>query len=152
MTELTQLYTIAEHGRGDCWRTAFACVLNKEKPEDVPDFVYNQDGTTNDNYFPDTVNWLFDQGYELESVGLGNWGFGPRGDGREYAPGIAERLATEVFVVTGRSPRRRSDGSSIYHACVRRVDGSIYDPHPEKRGLDGNPDSAWLLTPIDKNA
>lgn len=148
ITYLTQKFTIAEHGRGDCWRTAFACVLGKEKPEDVPDFVYHEDGTTNDNYFPDTVNWLYEQGYELQSVGLGEWGFGPRGDGREYAPGIAERLLTEACVVTGTSPRVRPDGSRIYHACVAEAGQIVHDPHPERLGLVGNPDTAWLLTPI----
>ncbi|GGG61279.1 hypothetical protein [Hymenobacter glacieicola] len=142
MTELTQLYTIAEHGRGDCWRTAFACVLDKQRPEEVPDFVYNADGTPNDNYFPDTVNWLWEQGYELQSVGLGQ-----RPAGYEMAAETAERLKTESYVVTGRSPRKYPDGRPIYHACVRRGDGTIYDPHPEKNGLDGNPDSAWLLNP-----
>lgn len=143
MRELTQRFTIAEHGRGDCWRTAFACVLDKDQPEDVPDFVYNEDGTTNDNYFRDTVNWLYDQGYQLESIGLGQ-----RPEGYEITPEIQERLATETYVVTGRSPRKHADGRPIYHACVQRPDGSIYDPHPEKNGFDGKPDAAWLLTSI----
>lgn len=142
-TELTQLYTVAEHNRGDCWRTAFACVLGKEKPEDVPDFVYNDNGQLNDDWFDDTVNWLYAQGYELSSVGLG--------DGKEFplfSIDIARRLINETYVVDGLSPRVRPDGEPIYHACVGSNLEVIHDPHPERRGLQGKPHTAWLLTPL----
>jgi hypothetical protein len=143
MTELTQLFTIGEHGRGDCWRTAFACVLDKQKPEDVLDFVYSEDGTLNDDWFADTQEWLLIQGLVLESVGLGQ-----RIEGHEMAPGITERLRIETYVVDGLSPRVRPDGSPIYHACVAHNRKVIYDPHPERKGLAGEPMTAWLLTPI----
>jgi len=146
MIKLTQKYTIAEHNRGDCWRTAFACVLDKQSPEEVPDFVYNEDGVVNENWFMDTWRWLESQGYYLESVGLGD-----RPEGCEYAEGIAERLRDEIYVVDGLSPRVRPDGSPIYHACVATNLKVIHDPHPERLGLQGKPQTAWLLTPINKD-
>lgn len=144
MNPLTQKFTIAEHGHGDCWRTAFACVLGKTDPEEVPDFGFDPETKEcRDSWWDETCDWLRTQGYEMVGVGLG-----PRPEGHEIPEDVRLRLMTETYVVDGLSPRVRPDGGKIYHACVGHKLEVIHDPHPERLGLVGRPYAAYLLTPI----
>lgn len=143
MTELTQLFTVAEHGRGDCLRTAFACVLGKEKPDDVPIFIYDEDGNNNPEWHLTMHKWFWEQGYEWDTVSLE-----AIRQGREMAPGTLEML-DGYYVASGRSPRDYPDGSIMHHAVVAhgRDMRIVHDPHPLRTGLRDLPEIAYVLTP-----
>ena len=142
MTELTQLYTVAEHGRGDCLRTAFACVLDKAHPEEVPIFIYNDDGTENPNWHLEMHQWFWDQGWEWDCVSLE-----AIRQGKEMYPGTLEMLDS-YYVASGRSPRDYPNGDIMHHAVVAhgRDMRIVHDPHPLRTGLRGLPETAYCLT------
>lgn len=48
---------------GDCWRTALACLLDKESPEDVPHFL--QDCPDVDTFYERSAAWLVEEGYAM---------------------------------------------------------------------------------------
>ncbi|TGE29823.1 hypothetical protein [Hymenobacter metallicola] len=144
MKPLTQLYTVAEHGIGDCLRTAFACVLDKEKPNDLPLFTYNEDLTeAGPGWFLDLIHWFREQGYELDTVNLK-----AIREGREMAPGTLE-LLDGYYVASGVSPRTYPDGTIMHHAVVAhgRNMEIVHDPHPSREGLKDLPEMAYTLTP-----
>lgn len=145
MTELTQLYTVAEHGYGDCLRTAFACVLDKQHPEEIPMFTFHEDGTPTDDWHLEMIRWFRANGYEWDTVSLA----GVR-EGREMAPGTLE-LLDGYYVVSGISPRTYPDGSIMTHAVVAygRNSKIVHDPHPLRTGIVGLPDLAYVLIPLE---
>lgn len=145
MTELTQLYTVNEHGHGDCLRTALACVLDMARPEDVPVFLYHDDWTENDDWFPELIRWLYERGWELSIINLE-----AVREGREMAPGALEML-DGYYVVGGISPRTYPDGSIMHHAVVAkgREMEIVHDPHPFRTGIVGLPERAYGLARCD---
>jgi hypothetical protein len=149
MTELTQLYTVAEHGFGDCLRTAFACILDKQHPSEIPMFTFEEDGTpTGPDWGLKMMRWFREQGYEWDTIDLR-----AVREGREMAPGAME-LLDGYWVASGLSPRFYPDGSIMHHAVVGfgRDMQIVHDPHPLRTGLRGLPETAYCLTPIQSAA
>lgn len=129
MTKLIQCYTLADHGRGDCWRTAIACLLDKTSPQEVPDFKYTAQGGLNQDWWASSWTWLRGQGYDLD-----HW------------PLSAEKPAPDYpHIITGRSPRKRLNGEAIYHALLASGTTVLHDPHPEGGGLETYTDVYTVL-------
>jgi hypothetical protein len=145
MTKLTQLYTVAEHGFGDCLRTAFACVLGYDDPQKIPMFTYHEDGTpAGSDWHLAMIKWFRLHGYEWDTIDLD-----AIRQGREMAPGTLE-LLDGFWVASGVSPRTYPDGSIMHHAVVAqgRDMRIVHDPHPLRTGLVGNPEMAYVLQPL----
>jgi hypothetical protein len=116
--DITKLKQLEEYPRGDCFRTAFACILKKEHPEEVPNFM--KDGA--DNWRPIFTTWLFTQGYvyvEVHTVDdklpFTDWPAGP-------------------CVVTGKSPRGDFDHAVVGYMTKRGEVFLEWDPSPHHDG------------------
>lgn len=150
ITKLTQKFTVAEHGKGDCLRTAFACVLGESDPAALPLFIYNDDEEMSDageGWFLDMIRYFRTRGYELDTVNLE-----AVHEGREMAPGTEDLLAG-YYVGAGQSPRDYPDGSYMSHAVVcHGIESTVvHDPHPSRAGLRTRATFAYTLTPIAEN-
>lgn len=146
ITKLTQKFTVAEHGKGDCLRTAFACVLGESDPSALPLFIYNDDEDMSDtgpDWFANMWRWFYDRGWELDTVNLEAFRAG-----NEMAPGTAE-LLNGYYVASGQSPRDYPDGSYMSHAvvCFGPDSEVVHDPHPLRTGLRTKATLAYTLTP-----
>lgn len=147
ITKLTQKFTVAEHGKGDCLRTAFACILGESDPSALPFFIYTDNEAMDkvgDDWFLNMIRYFRARGYELDTVDLE-----ALHNGREMAPGT-EGLLAGYYVGAGQSPRDYPDGSYMSHAVVcHGVEGAIvHDPHPSRDGLRTRATFAYTLTPL----
>lgn len=95
--------------RGNCWPSAIASVIEREL-KDVPDFM-------GDNWFNDTINFLWDNGYAMYYYIIGE----------EPYPEIED---DEYYLVSGKSPR-----GDFYHVVVCQNEDMVHDPHPSGAGL-----------------
>lgn len=101
---------------GDCFRTAVACLIDKE-PTSVPHFVEH-----GDSWWIDTQKWLSAKGWLIIYLPLpleeDNWW-------------LEELDSLEYVILGGPSPR-----GPFNHVVIGRPDLSmVHDPHPSQDGL-----------------
>ena len=106
--------------RGDCFRTAIACIL-ETPPAEVPHFVESE------TWFMDCQKWLRNRGYCLVY---------------EANPTYAEYWG--YHLISGDGPR------GMRHTVVGCGGEEVWDPHPSGDGLKPGGDRVYsLLAPID---
>ncbi|MCW8137297.1 MAG: hypothetical protein KIT58_00125 [Planctomycetota bacterium] len=114
---------VTGHGRGSCFATAIACVLDLDL-EDVPNVV------------------LFGAGAWVEALAL--WCDERAIHGRHVYR--ADLLPAGVPVIAeGVGPRLAPDGKPIRHAVVWLDGAMAHDPHPSGAGLVAPPESWWIF-------
>jgi hypothetical protein len=102
---------------GDCFRTALACLLGRDRDE-VPHFALYL------NWWEEIRRWMYaNDGRDLYYVDAAE---------PEHWDLIPHRVsARDLLLVGGPSPR-----GSFGHVCVGYRDGSLlWDPHPSRDGL-----------------
>lgn len=126
MIEYTQrlLHDPANGITGDCWRTAIGCLLHTH-PDVIPHFVGNDR-----KWWEDTQAWLKTQGYALYEI-CGHF------------DQVGHLGVTDCHhLITGLSPR---DPANVRHTVVGRDGVVVWDPHPSRAGILGDP-STWYLS------
>lgn len=131
-THLTQTITdTSGPAIGDCWRTAIACLLDLDDPEEVPHFIAI-DMARGDG---DSTAWWTDTVAFVEE---------------HLAPGDTFHLLEPTFpvyeipelgwghvIATGPSPRGPWKHSVLVDAITGEL---VWDPHPSRAGLAGAPE------------
>lgn len=125
-----QKQTVFGEGRGNCWATCIAALLDLPLAE-VPNFCGEPE--RNPEWYADTDRWLQQFGYRI--VGF-TFPEGNAGLPIEKQIGIAVEPGT-YLIVAGKSPR-----GEFMHAVVVEYTGDnkweiVCDPHPSNDGLDG---------------
>lgn len=128
---------------GDCWRTAIACLLDRDDPTTVPHFIAAA-LPEGDDVDTSTAWWDASVAYVERCVP----------DGQTFLllqprfPVHAEPdLAHPHVIATGRSPRGDWQHSVIADA---RTGELVWDPHPSRAGLAGPiEDIAAIGTPLE---
>lgn len=114
---------------GDCHRTALACMLDKDSPEDVPHFgqTYFDSATAFHNAFE---TWLKSEGYCTVSIPF------RAGSLAEVIYGIGDIR----YLIGGQSK------TGVNHTVVGFGNRIEHDPHPDEVGIIGPCDDGffWL--------
>jgi len=129
---MTRLIQLENYPTGDCQRTVFACLLDKEDPRDVPNFMY--DG--NDDKFWERVNtWLEENKLVYIEISLDDFK-------NMHSHAIPEGYCT----VMGKSPRGDWNHIVIGKVVIDREKQMrwielVHDtsPYHDGRYLDGEP-------------
>lgn len=107
--------------KGDCWRTAVACLLEVPR-DDVPHFI--QDYWDHEN----TSEWYLATQRFVEEHKPG-WTLKPYGPS---FPTYLDEGMPEYVILTGQSPR----GDWLHCVVASASDGSlVWDPHPAGGGV-----------------
>jgi len=120
---------------GDCLRACVAAILGLER-DDVPHFArYGLDDPE-----PDHGGWWFalvgfcdllDPSYRVQEVEPDDL----------PAPSSSRADLFGMYLAGGKSPR-----GGVSHVVVARGGQTIWDPHPSRAGIDGEPTYAFVLT------
>jgi hypothetical protein len=131
MTPQTQI--VLNDNKGDCFRACLASVLDMPLLE-VPNF-YDLCGTMSDGgpdvqeFWNKVREWLDIRGWKMIAITFPD----PQMLQRTHFDG------DEYCIMSGLSPRLRSDGNTKYHAVVGKTQGYgikiVHDPHPDHSGL-----------------
>ena len=131
---ISRLKQLENYPIGDCMRTVFACLLNKENPKDVPNFMEKGEKLFNQNI----KNWLAQNDFAWVEVSMKDWHNHPF-------------LPVGYCGISGKSPR--GDFNHIVIGEIReiirngemcRVIHYIHDTSPYHDGIfiDGEP--LWI--------
>ena len=134
MSNLTQVYTDTDAEiLGDCYRTALACLLGLDDPQEAPHFVAMYDGQKG-RWWTESVAWVEEHrpGWTMLS-------------GDPVFPSYTEpEISPKYLIGSGPSPR----GDWMHCVLLDAVTGDmVWDPHPSRDGLAGPPLDLILLVP-----
>lgn len=112
---------------GDCQRATLASLLELPISE-VPHFLRDANGIA-DDFWCSIQKFCNSKGYAYMELPMGVrpnfWGDGP-----------------DIYhEISGPSPR----GGNIFHSVVGKNGEIVFDPHPSRSGLDGDP-SKWTFS------
>jgi len=124
-TMIEQHQTVFGYPNGNCFSTCVACLLDVPV-EDVPNFVAD-----NDHWFHALEKWLVPQGLIPLCVPV------------EDRLCQYDEVTNALSIATGPSPR-----GDFYHSVVWKDGDLRWDPHPEGKGIDGEPQHYILILPM----
>lgn len=105
---IPQTQTDTSRDNGNCWKTAIACVIDRDA-EEVPHFL-DIHATHGLDWWKYTYEWLWHHGYQLVDIH------------RHLFNG-------EYYLVLGYTERK------TFHVCVYHNGKMVHDPHPSGAGL-----------------
>lgn len=135
---MTKLIQLENYPTGDCMRTVFACLLGKEEPTEVPNFM----AKGNEDFQKNIDAWLEENGLVYVEVSFDDFH-------------TAAFIPDGYFGISGKSPRGDWDHIVIGESSVREEDGLMYrdykfvhdtSPHHDGVFLDGPPKLMGFLT------
>lgn len=129
----TQLHD-PPHTIGNCFRASVASIL-EIGIDDMPHFEQTMFDGTDDSWYAEFVDWLYDQGY-----GLVEW-YVTHPDHCDIYVGPPPGT---YVLATGPSPRHETEA----HCVVYRNGELAHDPHPEGGGLAGKPHAFRYIYPL----
>lgn len=154
MTPYKQL--VVNEFTGDCFRTCIACLIDTP-PDQVPNFKEIQETTECYDMVMEADKWLrANHNKRLLSVELFNQVEGPEKGEPLTTQCLLNRLfyanQEDYLILSGESPRKKSDGGKRYHAVIGRADcwgfEVVHDPHPEGTGIIGQPYGLMWMLPL----
>jgi hypothetical protein len=137
LTEITQTWTTKqdEDGNiGDCKRAAVASIFGMQA-EDVPHFAvygYGMEEPTRWGWWYAFIGWCqtLEPAYDIIEV-----------EGNDYPPpSLNIEDLYGCYLISGKSPR-----GDWNHSVVGRGGEVIWDPHPSREGIRGEPESLILF-------
>ena len=118
---------------GDCYRTAIACLLDKDSPDEVPHFIDKD----NEDWEADTREYLKTQGYGFASFGFLSQE--PMAESFQNVQSFMERVNPDIlYIISGISVRGNP------HVCIALNGNVIWDPHPDGDCVLTTPDDGFI--------
>jgi hypothetical protein len=119
----TKLHDPDNYIHGNCMRACFASFFEI----DIDSIPYFEDMKKGD-WIHEVISWLSKKGFELDTY--------------SQDPFKQDRII-DYYFVSGDSPR-----GDYGHLVIYRQGVLVHDPHPDKKGIVGEPKAYWVLNKI----
>jgi hypothetical protein len=147
---------VFEDDRGDCFAACLASVLDLPLAS-VPNFRQLQEETGQYDMIMEADKWLRSNcGKRFISIEMYDCREGPTKGHCLTDQVLCNRLfnfnQNELVILSGESPRKRSNGGTKYHCVIARADcwgfELVHDPHPDGGGIVGEPYGVKWIVPV----